>query len=115
VSFATARFQWEEGGRYLATVPDDDRPAIERVAEHIVDELRRRLGGPFSVDELVDLYRQGADWCLQLAYELAPETPAAWDSRVADAAFLRYSREAFDFAGGRRRTAPDQRRSDYDA
>jgi hypothetical protein len=107
VSFATARFQWEEGARHLAAVPDADRRAIERVSEHIVDELRRRLGGPFSVDELVELHNQGTDWALQLAYELAPETPAAWDSRVADAAFLRYAREAYDYAGGRRRTAPD--------
>jgi hypothetical protein len=105
VSFATARFQWEEGGRYLAAVPDADRRAVERVEEQIVDELRRRLGGPFSVDELVELYRDGTDWCLQLAYTVAPEVPAAWDSRVADAAFLRYAREAHDFAGGRRRAA----------
>ncbi|MCW3065125.1 MAG: hypothetical protein JWN32_2297 [Solirubrobacterales bacterium] len=107
MSFATARFQWEEGARYLAAVPDADRRTVERVADHIVDELRRRLGGPFSVDELVELHRQGTDWCLQLAYELAPETPAAWDSRVADAAYLRYAREAHDFAGGRRRAARD--------
>jgi hypothetical protein len=105
VSFATARYQWEEGGRYLAAVPDAERRVVERVAEAIVDELRRRLGGPFSVDELVELYQDGTDWCLQLAHTLAPEAPAAWDSRVADAAFLRYAREAHDFAGGRRRAA----------
>jgi hypothetical protein len=103
VSFATARYQWEEGARYLAAAPDADRRAIERVADRVLDELRRRLGGPFTIDELVDLYRQGTDWALNLAATVSPETPAAWDSRVADAAFLRYAREASDYAGGRRR------------
>jgi hypothetical protein len=107
VSFATARFQWEEGARYVAAAPEGDRRAIERVSDRIVDELRRRLGGPFSIDELVDLYRHGSDWALDLAATVAPDVPAAWDSRVADAAFLRYAREAQDYAGGRRRLAPD--------
>ena len=102
MSFATARYQWEEGARYLAAAPEADRRAIERVSERIVDELRRRLGGPFAIDELVALYQQGTDWALDLAATAAPETPAAWDSRVADAAFLRYAREAGDYAGGRR-------------
>ena len=103
MSFATARFQWEEGARYLAAARDDDRRAIERVSDRIVDELRRRLGGPFTIGELVDLYSGGTDWALDLAATAAPDTPAAWDSRVADAAFLRYAREASDYAGGRRR------------
>ena len=34
---------------------------------------------------------------------VAPDAPWAWDARtVADAAFLRYLRDARDFAGGRR-------------
>jgi hypothetical protein len=107
VSFATARFQWEEGARYVAAAQEPDRRAIERVSDRILDELRRRLGGPFTIDELVDLYRQGTDWALELAATVAPDKPAAWDSRVADAAFLRYARQAQDYAGGRRRAAPE--------
>jgi hypothetical protein len=107
VSFATARFQWEEGARYVAAAPEGDRRAIERVSDRIVDALRRRLGGPFTIDELVDLYRQGTDWALDLAATAAPEHPSAWDSRVVDAAFLRYAREASDYAGGRRRAVPE--------
>ena len=30
-----------------------------------------------------------------------PEAPWAWDATVADAAFHRYLREAYDYAGGR--------------
>ena len=63
-------------------------------------ELRRRLGGAFTLDELVDLYDEGTGWCTDLAVEVAPDEPFAWDARVvADAAFGRYAR-------GARRTAP---------
>ena len=66
-------------------------------------ELRRRLGGAFTLDELVDLYDEGTGWCTDLAVEVAPDEPFAWDARVvADAAFGRYERAATDFAGGRR-------------
>jgi hypothetical protein len=103
VSFATARFQWEEGARYLAAAQEPDRRAIERVSDHIVDELRRRLGGPFRTAELVELYeRASTGWCTDVAVQAAPDQPWAWDVRiVCDAAFGRYVREAGDFAGGR--------------
>jgi hypothetical protein len=108
VSFATARFQWEEGARYLAGFDGAELRAVERVSDRIVEDLRRRLGGPFRIEELVSLYRQGTDWTLDLASRTAPELPAAWDSRVADAAFLRFAREAQDYAGGRRLSPDDQ-------
>ena len=69
----------------------------------LVAELRRRLGGRFSAEELAQLYERGTSWCLQLAMSTAPEDPWAWDSGiVVDAAFGRYLREAADYAGGRR-------------
>ncbi|MGI8512627.1 MAG: hypothetical protein ACR2NH_08350 [Solirubrobacteraceae bacterium] len=76
---------------------------LERVTSRIVDELRRRLGGAFTTDELTELYENGTDWCLDVAIAVAPENPRAWESAtVADAAFATYVREAVDFAGGRR-------------
>ncbi len=76
---------------------------LERVVEELVAELRRRLGGRFTAEELADLYETGTSWCLQVAMRVAPEDPWAWDaSIVTDAAFARYLREAADFAGGRR-------------
>jgi hypothetical protein len=104
VSFATARFQWEEGARYVAAAPDGDRRAIERISDRIVDELRRRLGGPFTTEELSELYlRDGTDWCFSIATRTAPNEPAAWDmTTVAGAAFARYLRQASDYGGGRR-------------
>ncbi len=76
---------------------------LERVIEALVAELRRRLGGRFAAQELVELYEAGTSWCLQVAMKLAPEDPWAWEATiVADAAFARYLREASDYAGGRR-------------
>lgn len=79
------------------------RALLERVTEALVAELRRRLGGRFSADELVAVYEAGTAWCEQLAMRLAPEDPWAWEPGVVvDAAFARYLRESSDYAGGRR-------------
>lgn len=97
----TARFQWLDGERRLARATDG-RPAMEAVTESLVAELRRRLGGPFTAAELARLYYDGTEWCMDVAMNVAPQDPRAWDgSTVADAAFGRYLREASDYAGGR--------------
>jgi hypothetical protein len=103
VPFDLAMSHWREGLQRLADAPPQQRPALERVTGRIVDELRRRLGGPFTAAELADLYeREGTSWCLDLAYEVAPGAPYAWEARTtADAAFGQYLREATDYAGGR--------------
>jgi hypothetical protein len=104
VPFDTAMDQWQMGLRRLADAPAEQRSTLERVTRRIEDELRRRLGGPFTTSELADLYdREGTGWCTDVAVQVAPNEPWAWDVRtVADAAFGRYVREAGDFAGGRR-------------
>jgi len=95
---------WQEGQRRLAEVDPRDRPALDRVVDELVLELRRRLGGAFTTEELAALYvEQGTDWCFDIATRAAPTAPAAWDlTTVAGAAFARYVREATDYAGGRR-------------
>lgn len=102
MSFETAFFHWQQGERRLRQAPDDQRVVLERVAERLVDELRRRLGSTFTSDELAWLYSQGTDWCLPVAASAAPDAPWAWEADVADAAFGRYVRDAVDFAGGKR-------------
>jgi hypothetical protein len=103
VSFENAIFQWQQGERRLQAAPAERRALLERVADTLVAELRRRLGGRFSAQELVELYEGGTAWCLQVAMKEAPEDPWAWDQGVVvDAAFARYLRGAADFAGGRR-------------
>ena len=103
MSYENAVYQWRQGERRLRAAPGERRALLERVTEALVAELRRRLGGRFATDELVELYQAGTAWCLQTAMTVAPEQPWAWDSGVVvDAAFARYVREAADFAGGRR-------------
>ena len=103
VRFETLIGLWEEGQRRLARAEPAERVALERVTDEIVLELRRRLGGPFSVQELAQLYAAGTDWCFEIAVRIAPLAPAAWDlTTVAGAAFARYAREAIDYAVGRR-------------
>jgi hypothetical protein len=100
--FVDARQRWEEGARRVSCADAAPRALLERISSRILEELRRRLGGPFDTEELADLYGRGLDWCLLIAVEEAPDDPDAWSEDAADAAFWRYAREAGDFAGGRR-------------
>jgi hypothetical protein len=103
VSFENANYQWQQGERRLRAEGLERRPGMECVTEALVAELRRKLGGRFSAEELVSLYNRGTSWCLQVAMKVAPNDPWAWEAGVVvDAAFGRYLREAADYAGGRR-------------
>ena len=95
---------WREGQRRLAQADPTVRPALERVIDAVVDELRRRVGGTFTTEELARFYGEaGTDWIFDLAVRAAPGTPEAWDLATVDgAAFARYLREASDYAGGAR-------------
>lgn len=101
--FENAIYQWQQGERRLRAAPAERKRILEQVTAALVAELRRRLGGRFNSQELVDLYGASTSWCLQVAMTAAPEEPWAWEAgTVVDAAFARYLREASDYAGGRR-------------
>ena len=95
---------WQEGQRRLQDADPSVQPALERVVDAVVRELRQRLGGRFRADELAELYLvEGTDWVFDLARRVAPRQPEAWDvTTVGGAAFARYVREASDYGGGRR-------------
>ena len=102
--FDTAFDQWQAGLQRLESAPVDERPVLELVTRKVYEELRRRLGGAFTTRELAELYDAGTAWVADVAIEVAPDAPFAWDVRVVgDAAFARYLRGALDYAGGRRR------------
>ncbi|HEX4759932.1 MAG TPA: hypothetical protein VH256_03990 [Thermoleophilaceae bacterium] len=100
-----ALFQWEEGERRLREAPEPARSDLERASRVVLDELRRRLGSSFTLDELADLYARDVDWASSLAQREAAGTDSPW---VVDAAFNRYARGATNFAGGRTRDLPDR-------
>jgi len=94
-----ALFQWEEGEQRVREAEASGRGALERALAIVHDELRRRLGSSFAIEELAGLYGSGVDWAWTLAERAYAGAEAAW---VVDAAFARYAREAKNFAGGRR-------------
>jgi hypothetical protein len=94
-------FQWEEGARRLRELDDDRlRQRLERRIDILTEELRRRLGSAFTVEELSDLYAQGTGWA---------DPTVGVDTWLTDAAFHRYVREAANYAGGRARAAATRR------
>ena len=95
-----ARFQWEEGERRLRDTEGAERLRLESAAEAVLEELRRRLGSSFTVEELAGFYGDDVDWASVIARERGAGTSSAW---VVDAAFAAYARAASDFAGGRHR------------
>jgi hypothetical protein len=98
--FDSARQQWDEGERRVRALPAAERGRQERMIAVLIDELRRRLGSRFTVQELADLYGSGVDWASDIAWRSGAATDAA---TTVDAAFARYAREAADYAGGRLR------------
>lgn len=94
-----ALFQWEEGDRRLRSFDEPERTQLDHAARAVLAELRRRLGGSFSLGELANFYASGTDW----AEDIAERSSAGTDtSHAVDAAFARYARFASDYAGGRR-------------
>jgi hypothetical protein len=95
---------WREGQRRLDQADPSVKPALERVIDAVAAELRRRVGGTFTTEELARFYGEaGTDWIFEIATRVAPGTPEAWDlTTVAGAAFARYVRGASDYAGGAR-------------
>jgi hypothetical protein len=100
-SIQNALFQWEEGESRLSGREDD------RAVRFVVEELRRRLGGRFTLAELAEFYGEGTDW---LTDELLRRFTGTDISAAVNAGFLRYAGSASDYAGGRLRL-PDEERA----
>lgn len=94
-----ALFQWEEGERRLRGTDEPARGQLDSASRQVFEELRRRLGGAFTLSELADFYGSGTDWATDIAERRSAGTDSSY---VVDAAFARYARLATDYAGGRR-------------
>ena len=111
--FDTATDQWAAGLRLLEAAPADQRRVLEAVTRRIEAELRRRLGGPFTTEELAQLYDEGTDWCSDIAYAAAPDHPtrgtsASWPTPRSGAtcAMPRTTPAGGAAASGRARAVP---------
>ena len=96
----TTRHEWEEGYRRLEAAANDRQRYAQLLAELelVLDQLRRRIGQTFTLDQLAASYA-GADRWVQEALAERAAAPG-WPTRlttVQDAAFHVYSRGAVDY------------------
>ena len=97
---ASARLEWEEGNRRFEEAVRDPaaRDRLYAQAEVVSEELRKRLGSIFTLEELAHAYLSAEHWARQAVAERAP-TPG-WPRTAAlaeDAAFHAYARGAIDY------------------
>jgi len=96
----SARRDWEDGHRRLELASRDERQA-DRLREQfdlVSGELRRRVGGTFTLASLAAIYPGADTWARQVVEEHAPRP--GWTrtvSMVSDAAFYTYARGAVDY------------------
>jgi hypothetical protein len=100
-SIALARHEWEEGHRRLEAERDDPRRyhrLVEQV-EVVVDEVRKRVGGTYTLAELAAAYRDAERWAREAVEARAPAPGWPRDlALVLAAAFYAYQRGAVDYA-----------------
>ena len=95
-----ARREWEDGRRRLLDRVDDPRERERLMAqvEVVTEELRRRVGGTFTLAELTSAYAGADTWSREIVSQRAPAP--GWPrtlSLVEATAFQLYSRGAVDY------------------
>jgi hypothetical protein len=96
----SARRDWEEGHRRLLEQAGDSRAREQLLAQvdAVGAELRRRVGGTFTLRELAEAYAGAEEWSRGVVAEEAPAP--GWPrtlSLVEAAAFHLYARGAQDY------------------
>jgi hypothetical protein len=96
----TARQEWEEGYRRFQEETRDPAHAerLHAQLQVVTDELRRRLGQSFTLDELARTYAEAERWVREAVEQHAPVP--GWIrtlSLVEDTAFHLYQRGAVDY------------------
>lgn len=96
---ASTRLEWEHAYRDLEEVARDPAAAdrVRSQLEAVTAELRRRVGGTFTMGELVDEYARADVWARHvLAENGVPGWPRTL-TLVEGAAFHLYARGAIDY------------------
>lgn len=91
----SARLEWEHAYRDFEEVVGD--PALQEQLGTVIAELRRRLGGTFTLRELADEYSSADIWAREA---LAEQNTPGWPRTLAlveGAAFHLYARGAVDY------------------
>ena len=96
----STRHEWEEGNRRLQAAAGD-RTLYGRLLDEVdlvLEQLRRRVGQSFTLDELASAYGDADRWVQEALMEAEPAP--GWPARsttVQDTAFYLYSRGAVDY------------------
>ena len=94
----SAKQEWEQAYRALVDLTE---PALEtRLSgqiEAILGELRRRVGGTFTLAELADEYGRADVWARHVLSEQGASEWPRTQSLVEGAAFHLYARGAVDY------------------
>ncbi len=95
-----ARREWEAAyRRFLREASDPTRAdVLHRQLDAVTEELRRRVGGTFTLAELASAYDDSDRWVLEVVGERAPSSGWVRTASLAgDTAFHLYSRGAQDY------------------
>jgi len=99
-AIAVARHEWEDGTRRLEAARDDVRRYHELLAllDLIVDELRKRVGQTYTLEQLAAAYGAAEPWARELLDERSPLPGWPRDlTTVLAAAFDAYQLGAVDY------------------
>ena len=99
----SARHQWDSGRRALETHgPETARyKHLALLVDAVAEELRRRVGQTFTLDELAQAYDGAEDWVREVVLRSTPPWSRAGlrdAALIQDAAFGQYARGASDYA-----------------
>jgi hypothetical protein len=95
-----ARQEWEDGSRRLEAARDEGRRyrQLLELLELVLDELRKRVGQTFTLQELVAAYGESERWAREALEDRASEPGWPRDlTTVLAAAFDTYQRGAIDY------------------
>jgi hypothetical protein len=94
MSAESARQEWEEGYRRIQTARGDGRRyrALLSDVDAVRDDLRRRIGQTFTVEELARVYLDGDAWMREVVSD-PRELPL-----ICAAAFHLHARGATDYS-----------------
>jgi hypothetical protein len=100
VALEQTRREWELGHGRVQQQARDSAHGETVLAEldAVLSELRKRIGGQFTLEELADAYGGAEAWSREAVAEIEPAE--GWPRRLAmvtDAAFHVYSRGAVDY------------------
>jgi len=97
-SIELARQQWAKSYESIAQTPSGIDPRVREQMETVTAELRRRVGGSFTLNELAATYEDSERWTLPAISERCYRP--GWirtASSATDAAFHLYARGARDY------------------